>query len=380
MKVTRTELQTYFAEPLPEMAALADAFTFHAFEIDSIEGDLLDIKVLPNRAADCATPKGVARELAAILDLPMKGAAAPDYAGQPMVTVTVADINATLGASFSREEILDVFRRLAFRVEEDGTTLHVTAPLPRTDMVIPEDVAEEVGQILGYDRVPATELPPLAGAPDQARFRGIEKVKDALVAQGFVEISTQSFATKGDVELANPLDKTHPFLRTALDENLADALARAKLAAPLVLPPGQKPKLFEIGSVFPKSGEKLAVATSEPATIPEMQDAPEYEPARSELGAYRPFSNYPFITRDISMWLTDSDEARGVVFRIFAEHGTALLTQVQLVDQFTNKEGRQSLSFRLIFQAFDRTLTDDEVNGIMEKISATLAVAGYEVR
>lgn len=381
MKITRDQLQEYFEAPLPGVAALADAFTFHAFEIDSVEGDLLDIKVLPNRAADCSTAVGVARELAAILNVPLKNDAAPDYVGSSTVSVTVEGVNAILGADFSREEILDVFSRLQFRVEADGDTFRVTAPAPRTDIVISEDVAEEVGQILGYDRLASKELPSLVTAPDQARYRGIEHIKDQLVELGFTEISTQSFAKKGDILLANPFDKNMPALRTNLDDNMKAALEKAKQYAPLVLTPGQKPKLFEIGTVFTKDGEHLVVKTSEPVPdLLEMKDDPDYTPVRYELGAYRPFSLYPFIIRDISMWLTDSDEARGTVFAIFAEHGGELLQQVQLLDQFTNKEGRQSLAFRLIFQSFERTLTDDEVNVIMENISAALGKALFEVR
>lgn len=381
MKISRAQLQEYFDTPLPSVSELADAFTFHAFEIESVEGDLLDIKVLPNRAADCATPEGVAQELAAILDLPIKNAVPPAYAGQPSVTVTAALLNAILGSDFTREEVLDVFRRMRFQVEEGGEMLRVTAPLPRTDINIAEDVAEEVGQILGYDRIPSIELPPIFSEPDQARFRGIEHIKDFLIEHGFTEISTQSFAEKGDIVLANPLDKSKPALRTSLDDNMKAALERAAYVAPLVLPPNQKPKLFEIGTVFTKDGEQLVVKTSERiADMPEIKDDPDYVPARYELGAYRPFSLYPFIVRDISMWITDSDEARGAVFELFARQGGGLLQQVQLLDQFTNKEGRQSLAFRLIFQSIERTLTDDEVNSIMANITAAVTAHGYEVR
>jgi len=48
---------------------------------------------------------------------------------------------------------------------------------------------------------------------------------------------------------------------------------------------------------------------------------------------------------------------------------------VDLVDFYedTNfKEGRKSLTFRLVFQADDRTLTDEEVGQEMEKIIAAL--------
>ncbi|MFZ2500609.1 MAG: hypothetical protein WAW90_01320 [Minisyncoccia bacterium] len=381
MKISSEALQAYFDTPLPSVAVLADAFTFHSFEIDSIEGDVLDVKVLPNRAADCNTEEGLARELSAILGLPLKDAREPDYSGVSTILATLARINAVLGANFSQDEVLDVFGRLQFRVKIEGETFHIEAPSSRKDIALLEDIAEEVGRMIGYERVPETPLPAYDGFVGQSRYRGVEKVKDQLVEQGFIEISTQSFAKLGDMVLANPLDKSMPALRTNLDENMKTALERAKQYAPLMLAPDQKLKLFEIGTIFTKDGERLEIKTSEPADGNlEVEDAPEYEPCRYTLGAYRPFSLYPFIVRDISMWIVDSDEARGTVFKLFAEQGGGLLQQVQLLDQFTNKEGRQSLAFRFIFQSMERTLTDDEVNGIMEKVSVALGKAGFEVR
>ncbi|MHB8710636.1 MAG: phenylalanine--tRNA ligase subunit beta-related protein [Minisyncoccota bacterium] len=392
MKITRDQLQEYFAAPLPDIAALADAFTFHAFEIDSIEGDLLDIKVLPNRVADCATPEGVAHELAAILDLPLTSALPPEYAGQPTVAITVALLNAILGSDFSREEMLDVFRRLQFKVEEDGEAFRVTAPLPRTDIVIPEDVAEEVGQILGYDRLIPKELPPLATAPDQARYRGIERMKDQLIEQGFTEVSTQSFAKKGAVCLENPFDKTKPWLRTTLEDNLNDALAHAKKYAPLFLSPGAKPKLFEVGAVFPKEGEYLELRMTE--RVPEWGDAvgitdnlsvakleeygKDYTPVRYTLGTYHPFSLYPFVTRDIALWVPSGTKA-GDIENVIRKNASKLLARLDQFDQF-EKEGRISLAFRLVFESPERTLTDEEVNEIMKNVTVVLSEKGYEVR
>ncbi len=81
MKVSRNWLQTYFKDPLPDAAALADALTFHAFEIDGIEhvgftksnigDDILDVKVTANRGHDCLSHRGIAKELSAILDIPL---------------------------------------------------------------------------------------------------------------------------------------------------------------------------------------------------------------------------------------------------------------------------------------------------------------------
>ena len=77
MKISRNWLQTFFNDPLPDAAAIGDALTFHAFEIESIdahgEDSILDVKVTANRGHDCLSHRGIAKELAAILMLPMKG-------------------------------------------------------------------------------------------------------------------------------------------------------------------------------------------------------------------------------------------------------------------------------------------------------------------
>jgi len=593
MKVSLKWLQKYFDTPLPDTAALAEALTFHTFEIEEIAGDTLDVKVLPNRAADCLCHRGIAKELSAILNLPLtadplrqspqnmdlrnpyfkveiedpkkclrymgavvkgvKVGPSPEWLkealesvgqrsinnvvdatnyvmldiGQPLhafdarrlrlgtggwkigvrsaradekmtvlsgeefelnqnislitdanadtligiagvkggkateitaattdliiesanfngtsirrtaqalklstdasqrfqnrpspelcaygmrdvlaliqeiasgevagvvdeyptrpeqnrtVSVQLAKINDILGASFSKEEVMSVFTRLGLETNIEGDTFAVTPPFERTDLTIPEDLVEEAGRIIGYDKLPATGLPPVPETPDQARYRGIEKIKDQLVELGFTEISTQSFAERGDVLLANPLDKARPALRKSLHENMREALTRANYAAPLVLAPNQKPKLFEIGTVFPKSGEELAIEISEP--VPDLpkkiQDDANYEPPQYHLGAYKPFSVYPFIVRDIALWMPSGTDD-GLTKSLIRENARELLVRLDQFDRF-EKEGRVSLAFRLVFQSIDRTLTDEEANGIMEKISAALCAADYEVR
>jgi phenylalanyl-tRNA synthetase beta subunit len=48
-------------------------------------------------------------------------------------------------------------------------------------------------------------------------------------------------------------------------------------------------------------------------------------------------------------------------------------------DQFT-KEGRTSAAFRLIFQSFEKTLTEAEVQPVMEAITSSLTQKGFEIR
>lgn len=76
MKVSKKWLDSFFDAPLPSAQELSDALTFHAFEIDGIEelgrDDILDVKVTPNRGHDALSHRGIARELSAILKLPLK--------------------------------------------------------------------------------------------------------------------------------------------------------------------------------------------------------------------------------------------------------------------------------------------------------------------
>ena len=72
MKVSRTWLQKYFAADLPSVEELAELLTFHAFEIEEAHGDLLDVKILPDRAAYALSHRGIAKEVAALVGQPVK--------------------------------------------------------------------------------------------------------------------------------------------------------------------------------------------------------------------------------------------------------------------------------------------------------------------
>ncbi len=202
-------------------------------------------------------------------------------------------------------------------------------------------------------------------------------MKDFLVERGFTEISTQSFATKGDTRLANPLDVEKPYLRVSLAENMKEAVKHATYVAPLL---GlASVKLFEVGTVFPKSGERIEVATSEPVDVPTIKDDNAYAPKRYTLGAYKPFSIYPFVLRDIAVWVPDGVEPDAVRSVIQAQ-ATDLLVRTDLFDSFS-KGGQTSYAFHLVFQSMDRTLSDAEVGAIMDSVTAALnAKDGWKVR
>ncbi|OGJ11059.1 hypothetical protein A2565_00955 [Candidatus Nomurabacteria bacterium RIFOXYD1_FULL_36_19] len=69
-----------------------------------------------------------------------------------------------------------------------------------------------------------------------------------------------------------------------------------------------------------------------------------------------------------------------VLIDIYKDFGTELLVgEPKLFDSFT-KSGKTSFAYRLVFQAMDRTLTDEEINKIMSEITKKIVSMGFEVR
>jgi phenylalanyl-tRNA synthetase beta chain len=310
-----------------------------------------------------------------------------------VVTVTAAEIAHILGRPITTEEVESVLKKLTLFYKKEDGVLRITPLFVRTDIRILEDIAEEVGRILGYDTIEPIPLPVFTGVIDQHRFNGIERMKDQLVEQGYTEVSTQTFAPSGDVELLNPLDKTMPALRTSLEDNIKQALVKAQYSAPVTFGPTNTPKLFEVGTVFPKTGEYVELRMSERVeawgdqvgivdnlSIAKLEEyGKEYTPVKGSYKTYKPFSIYPFMTRDIALWTPKGTDSHSVRTMIAKEAGV-LLVRIDQFDTFT-KEERTSYAYRLVFESMEKTLSDEEVNPIMERITTVLnTTAGFEVR
>jgi phenylalanyl-tRNA synthetase beta chain len=89
---------------------------------------------------------------------------------------------------------------------------------------------------------------------------------------------------------------------------------------------------------------------------------------------YTPLPHFPGVNRDIAVVLPKDIPAAEVCFLI-EKTGGNLLRNVRLFDVYQGeqiKKGYRSLAFTLVFQADDRTLTDNEVSVSMEAITAVL--------
>ena len=85
---------------------------------------------------------------------------------------------------------------------------------------------------------------------------------------------------------------------------------------------------------------------------------------------YQALPRFPAVQRDLAFVLGAGQAltAAEIEVELLREAGP-LLRQLTLFDVFRFPDGRRSLAWRLTFQAEDRTLTDDEVNRIQERVT-----------
>lgn len=88
---------------------------------------------------------------------------------------------------------------------------------------------------------------------------------------------------------------------------------------------------------------------------------------------YLPLPKYPSIVRDISV-LVSVNERVGDIMQTIQQAYVDHIEDVDLIDEYENPalDGKRSLTFRIVFQAGDRTLTDTEVNKEMESVVTIL--------
>lgn len=95
---------------------------------------------------------------------------------------------------------------------------------------------------------------------------------------------------------------------------------------------------------------------------------------RIENVTYSPIPKYPAVSRDLALTVPEKVEAQDLI-KIITSEGKNLLQEVRLFDLYRGKQiaqGYKSLAFSLTWQAEDKTLTDEEVNGLHINIEEAL--------
>ena len=399
MKISYKELQEYFTMPLPSAEDLAREITMHAFEVESVEkaGEdfILDINVLPDRADDCGNIKGIVEEISAILGLLTNLPESEFQSGDIKINFTIEEVNKKLGSDFSADEIENVWERLKWEYLRDGESFNITVPADRPDITGVHDILSEIARLIGYDKV-KDEIPKIDFKPkvDETTER-MTYAREHMIESGYGEVMTYTFRKKGDIEVAHGVgDKSS--LRTNLSDGLKDSY-ELNMRHSLLL--GMKEiKIFEIGTVFLKDKEEMHVGmadkngvkewTLEEATsqenknftaLPSLWGLRHGQNFSSPTLLFKMWSLFPYISRDVALWVEEDVEPENVTKVIKENMGPLVVRGPELFDQF-KKEGKKSLGFRLVFQAYDRTLSDEEVNKNMEKVQFKLTEKGWTIR
>ncbi len=305
----------------------------------------------------------------------------------------------------------------------------VKVPSVRLDIRIKEDLAEEVGRIVGYNFLKPV-LPKLDGVVGlvNKRLHYENKIRDILFANGFSEIMTYTFGDHGEVRLKKGLADDKELLRSDLVTGMKAAFSMNLNNAPLF---GEKViRTFEFGNIFKNGKEErrfcLAIddgakkssfsdevdmllseikrelkcslvsydsVSTKPYVIEinfdelikDLEEPQDYVPLKqtTAISCYQSVSPYPHIVRDIAVWVP-KDISWEELLETVTESKSPLVVRVDAFDTFTKtfEDGTQktSYAFRMVLQSNDKTLTDVEANASADKVYVALKDKGWEVR
>lgn len=336
-----------------------------------------------------------------------------------------------------------ILTKLGFKITGGETssstrTWNVTVPEWRLDVTIPEDLVDEVGRVVGYEKLPnsfPTTQPMTRPIPRMRHLR--EELADILVGFGLTEVILDSFyqpkskqePAAHHFEILNPLDQAQRFLRRSsrtqvLFKVLHPAIDAGKNAAVfhfgrmfnpdlprpienqqpwtltiglahkerekhlsfsgliealekvLKVVPGSLIDLFqEKGNIFGEMVEG-AEAKGRKWIVAEIQLAAIL--GLPKLSSAVEVNKLPSVRRDVSFW-----NVRNLNFQQVAEVAyksvDKTLKQVNLLDE-AQAENKKSMTVSLTFQAPNRTLTKVEVDKLEQKIKDALMKLGAKIR
>lgn len=316
---------------------------------------------------------------------------------------------------------------IIYAIEDDSYT--VTPPQWRFDLALPIDYVEEWCRVIGIDTIAPAILPASVPQWKRSKWWRQEWLKDTLVSLGAMEIATYPFMSKQDYDLftssTDPLtlrespQEDRPWLRHTLIPGGLQAVA-ANPEVPFFL-------AFEIANVFkdvevqhiailaasnttadvdawwsnfferlrlPVASWMGRVKVCEPhiieaykirkhhVTVLELPidtmlvtnyDIPNVVIPDLNTIQYTPRSKYQASRRDVAVLVDSTVDPNAVLAGI--RNLDTMIVDADLFDRYTDEklgEGKQSLAFRLMYQAEDHTLTETEIEALHLRVTTYL--------
>jgi len=346
-----------------------------------------------------------------------------------VIEFALAEVIRVAGSILSNADITNILQRYGFAYVEREDNFSVTIPLWRLDLTGRHDMIEEIIRIRGLEYIePVT--PPVLNIVENRFHNLVQYIRNRMLADGFSEVMTYSFRDSGESRvLASAGDKS--YLRSNITDGFVESLNRNVNNRDLL--GVDEVRQFEIGTVFGKDTESthlcfgiksvkksksilvlwqdlfLTLGIDGKATETLISKAKPFKQTDStieiDLGEFfdvldfeisgrssdldgateetiAPFvewSKYPYITRDIAVWVPESQDSKELENVYSTLGGELMIRAPRLLDSFT-KEGRTSYAYRLVFQSPSRTLADSDVAEITGRIYSALQDSGFEVR
>ena len=338
------------------------------------------------------------------------------------IPVNTNVINQIIGTNISQDEYLTYLSKLGFGVNDEN----IEVPSYRSDIETQNDLAEEIARVIGYDNIARNEINIPKGKI--SNIYDIEnKLRFFLLDHGFYEVINSPFVginTSNSICVDNPLDSNKKFLRSNLTQSLLENL--------LFNERRQKDsiKLFEISDIYNikdnkiNVSRKLAVIASGRAghnykdfskkitkkyldslfkkSLPsedfefkvlsreslntkvkneiiscevdianfstDVLSYSEISKSPESFIEYSPISDLPNSIRDLSFSIKDFTELDKFKEYIL-EFKHDLLKEVYIFDYFNNEKNTEiKIGFRFVFQSSDSTITETQVNDIINVI------------
>ena len=349
----------------------------------------------------------------------------PRKQARKLLKLDLKKINGIIGHRFSEKEIFRALQPLGFK--KIGTKVEV--PALRMDVSGIEDLAEEIARIYGYNNlIPQPPTVALGAATQEDQITLKDRARSLLVSAGYSEVYNYSFLSKKEVsssavQLLNPISDQFEFLRDSLKSCLIRNLESNNRFF-------DKVRIFEIGKIFSidrgEVSEKLMLGiallfkdsplelkgiidsllgsvgitdyeTTEEGNslkfivdnrkigdlmlVPGLKNASVAEVNLEELikvtgeeREYKPLPKFPSVIRDLSIFVLE-DVRVGLILDLIQRSSLKWVNDVDLIDWYQDEklgENKKSLTFRIVFQADDRTLTDSEVDREMAAINKSI--------
>ncbi len=112
---------------------------------------------------------------------------------------------------------------------------------------------------------------------------------------------------------------------------------------------------------------------TEPVGVLELRTGPLLRHVL-DVPAFRPVATYPGVDRDVAM-VVDDGVPHEAVMTCMWQAAPPELVDIRLFDVYRGKglgEGRKSLAYSLTYRSMEKTLTDEVVNGLHDRIKAIL--------